>query len=120
VALSARLATWHDAMVTHERQIRAGRAEAVCDEECPHAEAHALWVEALEVFDDRAQELTFLRSRAKVAAQSSEKRVASAELLFETADRGRRSHRSGRKAVARETKVFVGTSEQSRAATAEL
>ena len=62
-ALSARLATWHDAMVAHDRKIRAGRAEEVCDEECPHAEARTLWVEALEIFGDRAQELTFLRSR---------------------------------------------------------
>ena len=62
-ALSLRLATWHDAMVAHERKIRAGRDE-VCDEECPHAEARTLWVEALETFGDRAQELTFLRSRA--------------------------------------------------------
>jgi hypothetical protein len=62
-ALSARLASWHDAMVAHDRKIRAGRAEEVCDEECPHAEARTLWVEALEIFGDRAQELTFLRSR---------------------------------------------------------
>jgi hypothetical protein len=45
--LSVRLATWHDAMVGHERKIRAGREEP-CDEECPHAEARVLWVEALE------------------------------------------------------------------------
>ena len=62
-ALIVRLAAWHDAMVAHERKIRAGRADGACDEECPHAEARALWIEALETFGDRAQELTFLRSR---------------------------------------------------------
>jgi len=36
-ALSGRLGTWHDAMVAHERKIRAGRVDAACDEECPHA-----------------------------------------------------------------------------------
>jgi len=63
-ALGKRLAAWHDAMVAHERKIRAGRTEEVCNEECPHAEARSLWVDALEIFGDRAQELRFLRSRA--------------------------------------------------------
>ena len=63
-ALSARLAAWHDAMVAHERKIRAGRTDAVCDEECPHSDARTLWIEAVDVFGDRAQELTFLRSHA--------------------------------------------------------
>ena len=62
--LSARLARWHDAMVAHERKIRAGHADAACDEECPHANARTLWIEAREIFGDRVQELTFLRSRA--------------------------------------------------------
>lgn len=70
-ALSARLAIWHDAMVTHERKIRVGRPSAVCDEECAHAEARTLWIEALDVFGDRAQELTFLRSRARAATARS-------------------------------------------------
>jgi hypothetical protein len=119
-ALSARLAAWHDAMVAHERKIRAGRAEAVCDEECPHAEAPALWVEALEIFGDRAQELTFLRSRAIVAAEPFQDLVASANLVSEAADRGRRSHGSGHKAAARRSQSVVGSSERSRIATAEL
>ena len=119
-ALSARLASWHDAMVAHERKIRAGRTEAVCDEECPHAEARTLWVEALEIFGDRAQELTFLRSRASVAVEPSEELIPSADVLSEAADRGRRSHGSGHKAIARGSNVFVGSSERSRTATAEL
>ena len=70
-ALGKRLAAWHDAMVAHERKIRAGRTEAVCDEECPHAEAQSLWVDAMELFGDRAQELRFLRSRATASSESS-------------------------------------------------
>jgi hypothetical protein len=117
-ALSARLAAWHDAMVAHERKIRAGREE-VCDEECAHAEARMLWVEALEVFGDRAQELTFLRSRAAIEFQRSEELIAPADVI-EAADRGRRSNASGHEAVARRSKFFVGSSERSRTATAEL
>ena len=80
-ALSLRLAAWHDAMVTHERKIRAGRPEEVCDEECAHAEARALWVEAVETFGDRAQELTFLHKRATWRVPSSARsRAATAEL----------------------------------------
>jgi hypothetical protein len=118
-ALSARLATWHDAMVAHERKIRAGRDE-VCDEECPHAEAGWLWVEALEIFGDRAQELTFLRSRATVASEPSDELVVSADVMSEAADRGRRSNGSGHAAVARRSKLVVGSSERSRRAAAEL
>src|SRR3712207_7767638 len=64
-ALSARLSAWHDAMVAHERRFRAGRTDDRCDDECPHAEARALWSEAVATFGARAQELTFLRSRAQ-------------------------------------------------------
>ena len=67
IALGARLASWHDAMVAHERKIRVGRVDT-CDEECPHAEARDLWVAAMELFSARAYELTFLRSRARVRA----------------------------------------------------
>ena len=63
-SLSQRLAAWHDAMVTHERRLRAGRTDGECDEDCAHSEAHSLWAEALTTFGDRAHELTFLRSRA--------------------------------------------------------
>ena len=118
-ALSARLATWHDAMVGHERKIRAGREE-VCDEECPHADARTLWVEALEVFGDRARELTFLQSRAGVESKRSEELVASSDVVSEAADRGRRADGSGHPAVGRRSKLFVGSSERPRTATAEL
>ena len=63
-ALAARLAVWHDAMVAHERRLRAARTGDVCDDECPHVEARTLWAEALAAFGERAYELTFLRSRA--------------------------------------------------------
>jgi hypothetical protein len=62
--LSTRLAAWHDAMVAHERKIRAGRGRTACNEECPHGEARTLWLEALATFGARARELTFLRTRA--------------------------------------------------------
>ena len=68
-ALAARLAAWHDAMVAHERRLRAGRTGDVCDDECPHVEARTLWVEALAAFGDRAHELSFLRSRATMLAE---------------------------------------------------
>ena len=61
--LGARLAAWHDAMVAHERTIRAAGGGR-CHDECPHAEAPALWAEALVTFGSRADELAFLKSRA--------------------------------------------------------
>jgi hypothetical protein len=63
-ALSDRLVAWHDAMVAHERRLRAGVASADCNEDCPHSEARALWREAVAIFDERANDLSFLRSRA--------------------------------------------------------
>lgn len=62
--LGARLTAWHDAMVAHERRLRAGTASDTCDDECPHVEARALWSEAVAALGSRARELTFLRSRA--------------------------------------------------------
>lgn len=63
-SLRARLQAWHDAMVTHERRLRADPAADACDDECPHVEATALWREAASLLGSRATELTFLRSRA--------------------------------------------------------
>ncbi len=70
-SLSARLTAWHDAMVAHERRLRTGRTDDVCDDECPHAEARALWSDAIAVFGPRVHELTFLRSRATGPAPHS-------------------------------------------------
>ena len=64
VSLGARLSAWHDAMVAHERRLRAGPTIDVCDDECPHAEARVLWSEAVASLGHRANELAFLRSRA--------------------------------------------------------
>jgi hypothetical protein len=59
--LAPRLAAWHDAMVMHRR--RAGDAAGpACDADCPHEQARALWLEALEAYGERAHALTFLRS----------------------------------------------------------
>jgi hypothetical protein len=63
-SLRARLVAWHDAMVTHERRLRADPDADVCHDECPHVEASALWREAAAILGPRATELTFLRSRA--------------------------------------------------------
>ena len=72
-SLSQRLAAWHDAMVTHERRLRAGRTDDGCDEDCAHSDARALWAEALTAFGDRAHELSFLRSRAMTPGGRLEK-----------------------------------------------
>jgi hypothetical protein len=69
--LRTRLTAWHDAMVAHERRLRAGNADDRCDDECPHAEARILWSEALGIFGPRANDLTFLRSRASSASRRS-------------------------------------------------
>jgi hypothetical protein len=59
--LAHRLAAWHDAMVMHRR--RAGEAAGPsCANECPHEQAEGLWLEALDVYGERAHELAFLRS----------------------------------------------------------
>ena len=63
--LTARLTAWHDAMVAHERRLRAGTTSDACNDECAHAEAEPLWAEAVATFGARAQQLTFLRSRAQ-------------------------------------------------------
>jgi hypothetical protein len=68
--LRSRLSAWHDAMVAHERRLRAGTTSDACDDECPHADARALWREAVDAFGTRAQELTFLRSRAGCCCDS--------------------------------------------------
>ena len=63
LSLSARLSAWHDEMVAHERRIALERSADVCNDECPHAEATALWSDAVALFGARADELVFLRSR---------------------------------------------------------
>ena len=86
MSLTARLSAWHDAMVAHERRLRNGTTSDRCDDECPHAEARALWSESLETFGPRANELAFLRSRA---TETTRRRVGAAarEVHSEAADR---------------------------------
>jgi hypothetical protein len=107
--LSARLASWHDAMVAHDRKIRVEGADAACDEECPHDDARALWSEALEILGERAHELTFLRSRAEAASGQP---VAASGVGADSAHRSRRSTGSVRRAVARRPKPVVDASER--------
>ena len=104
-ALRARLVAWHDAMVAHERKIRAGRAERVCDDECPHAEARHLWSEAVETFGDGAQGLTFLRTRATDAAKASRRVVPSNEARVRTATAERSDRSAGAASQAREQRL---------------
>jgi hypothetical protein len=64
-SLVQRLAEWHDAMVAHERRVRAGRRDD-CGDDCAHAQARELWAEAVATFGGDASELAFLRSCATV------------------------------------------------------
>ena len=65
--LAHRLAVWHDAMVMHRR--RAGQQGGPsCDGDCPHEQAESLWLEALEVYGERAREFAFLRTFGGVSS----------------------------------------------------
>ena len=63
--LADRLAGWHDAMVNHERRLRADAPSAACTSPCPHEEAPALWEEARLIFGSSAGSMAFLQSRAR-------------------------------------------------------
>ena len=64
--LAHRLAAWHDAMVMHRR--RAGDAAgSSCDVDCPHEQAEMLWLEAVDVFGERAHQFSFLRAFGSAA-----------------------------------------------------
>lgn len=65
--LAHRLAVWHDAMVKHRR--RAGdEAGPSCDVDCPHEQAESLWLEALEVYGERARAFAFLHTFGGVSS----------------------------------------------------
>ena len=89
--LAARLSTWHDAMVAHERKIRMGTATGPCDDECPHAEARVLFSEAVVTFGPRAHDLAFLRSRANETLRRSRSGGAVQQPHALAADRASRS-----------------------------
>ena len=69
-SLVQRLGEWHDAMVAHERLVRAGRVQR-CADDCAHVQARELWAEAVATFGRGAQELAFLRSRATTARKAA-------------------------------------------------
>jgi hypothetical protein len=119
-SLSARLAAWHDAMVAHERRLRAGRTADACDDECPHVEARTLWAEALATLGTRASELTFLRARATGASRQSEELTPPTETVSEAADIVQRPSRTLRSATARRSTPVIGSPEQSRTSAAEF
>jgi hypothetical protein len=62
--LAQQLVAWHDAMVKHLRVVGPVRT-ARCGEDCPHAEAAALWPAVQEVFGERASTLGFLRTHGR-------------------------------------------------------
>ena len=75
--LAHRLAVWHDAMVMHRR--RAGdEAGPSCDVDCPHEQAESLWLEALDVYGERAREFAFLRTFGGIS--SHQQNLISSEL----------------------------------------
>ena len=111
-SLSARLSTWHDAMVAHERRLRTGTSSDVCDDECPHAEGRALWSEAIAIFGSRAHELTFLRSRARESSPRTKAGAAAREATAEAADT---RHTSSRTREEQEHRALAASSNAIRA-----
>ena len=66
LALAARLSAWHDAMVAHQRPADTARLTR-CDDDCPHAEAESLWLEAVDLFGGYAEQMGFLRRHGSAA-----------------------------------------------------
>ena len=119
-SLRARLMAWHDAMVAHERRLRSAQTTDVCDDECPHVDARALWAETTALLGARANELTFLRSRALGTSASSDRLVESAKTVPHGADTAHRSRVTREIATRRLSQSRVDSSTPSRVATAEL
>jgi hypothetical protein len=106
-SLSARLSAWHDAMVAHERRLRTGRTSDLCNDECPHAEASALWAEAMATCGPRAHELTFLRSRANEPGRRSKAGDAARGPVAEAVDD---AHASNHTREKRDHRTLVASS----------
>ena len=51
-------------MVAHERQLRAGQRPSTATTTAHTTEARVLWPQALATFAERADDLSFLKSRA--------------------------------------------------------
>ena len=83
-------------MVMHRR--RAGdEAGPSCDVDCPHEQAESLWLEALEVYGERARECAFLRTFGGVS--SHQQNEGPSELRREGEDhpdRGQQYHGTDR------------------------
>ena len=119
-SLRARLMAWHDAMVAHERRLRSGQTTDVCDDECPHVEARTLWAETAVMLGPRANELTFLRSRATGASAPSHQPTVSAKSVSPEADTARRSRATRKASTALRSESFIDSPDPSRLATAEV
>jgi hypothetical protein len=118
-SLCSRLNAWHDAMVAHERRLRARRTSHACDEDCPHVEARTLWAEALATFGKRANDLAFLRSRAMVASGSAEL-IPATPTVSETISAAERGSRALPSATTGRPTVRTGPSKQPNEPAAEL
>jgi hypothetical protein len=70
--LAHRLAAWHDAMVIHRRLV-GDEARNACEADCPHDEAELLWLQALDVFGERAHQFAFLRTFGSDVAGSAQR-----------------------------------------------
>jgi hypothetical protein len=119
-SLRARLVVWHDAMVAHERRLLSGQTADTCDDECPHVEAGALWAEASAMLGPRANELTFLRSRAMGASAGSDQPTVSAKSIAPEADTEGNTRAPREAVVPRRPGSFIDSTDPSRMATAEL
>ena len=118
-SLCVRLNAWHDAMVAHERRLRAVRTGHTCDEDCPHVEARTLWAEALATFGKRANDLAFLRSRAMVASESANLMPAT-PTVSETISAAEHGSRALPSATTGRPKLPAGLAKQPKEPAAEL
>ena len=119
-SLQARLTAWHDAMVAHERRLRLGHTTDVCDEDCPHVEARTLWAEVSAMLGSRADELTFLRSRALNTSASSNQLAAAAKTVSQQADSPRLSRTARTASEQRLSRSSIDLADRSRMARAEV
>ena len=118
-SLRMRLSAWHDAMVAHERRLRARGTADQCDEECPHVEARTLWAEAVATFGTRANDLAFLRSRAIVPSEP-QGLIPRHESHSEETSAVERATRAGSSAPVRRPTPRMEPSQQSNTAPPEL
>jgi hypothetical protein len=119
-SLRARLMAWHDAMVAHERRLGSGNTTDGCDDECPHVEAHTLWDETAAMLGQRANELTFLRSRALGTVTPPDRLIESPKTVSQEADTVRPSRMTGEISTRGLSRSRMLSSDTSRIATAEL